>query len=249
MNREGEVIGSEIVVITRCRRDLPLIVARRQVDGAVRMLSDVDLAKGFARPPVPWVSILFDVPDVDVVATDDFGGAREVGRYLCGKGHQRIAFIGPEIALARQRLAGLRAAASEAGTDVPNDLVRLQPFVASEGPTRALLDTFIGRRTDALPFTALVAYNDFMAAIAMQFLAARGLRIPEDVSVAGFDGLTPLPFRDSRRIASAAIPLTEIGAAAVRLLEWRLGAPNAPCRKVVIETTLVNGDTVGAPRR
>jgi LacI family transcriptional regulator len=245
MNHEGDVIGSEIVMVTRCRSHLPLIVSRQQVDGAIRLLSDVDIDKGVTASPVPWVSLFYDVPDIDVVTVDNLTGAREVGRHLCRQGHKRIAFIGPDTDLARERLAGIRAAAAEAGTNIPDDLVRLEKFVANEGPTRLLLEKFIDGRHPPLPFTALVAYNDYMAEIALRFFAEKGLRVPEDVSVAGFDGALPSLYHETRRITTAAIPLEEVGAAAVRLLEWRLRAQGAPRRKVLLETALVEGDTVG----
>jgi len=244
MNVEGEVIGSEIVMVTRYHDRLPLVVARKQVDGAVRLLGDLEYTQGIIRPGIPWVSLFYDVPDVDMVTVDNFSGAREVGRYVCRQGHRRIAFIGPETDLARDRLAGLRAAAAEAGAEVPDAIVRLERYVASEEPTRKLLEQFIGH-SSSLPFTALVAYNDYMAEIAMRFLAEKGLRVPDDISMAGFDGVVPSMYHESRRITSAAIPLEEIGAAAVRLLEWRLRTPDAPRRKVLIETKLVEGDTVG----
>lgn len=288
MNAEGEAIGSEIVMVTHCRDRLPLVVTRKQVDGAIRMMGDVEFERGIARPPVPWVSLFYDVPDVDVVTVDNFAGARSVGRLLCAKGHRRIAYVGPTTDLSVERLAGVRAAAAEAGAEVPDELVRLEKFVASEGPTRQLLKAMIadcdpgpgsrlhsaespGGRTcgepmgngsaqprpprepgldgGRLPFTALVAYNDYMAEIALQVLDRKGLRVPADVSVAGFDGILSSSFHESRRITSSAIPLEEVGAAAVRLLSWRLQSPRALRRRVVIETTLVEGDTIGEALR
>ena len=247
MNDEGQAMGSEIVMVTRCRHAFPLIVSRQQVDGAIRLFGDVELSRVVDMHPVPWVSVFYEVSGVDLVTVDNFGGARSVGRHLCALGHKRIAFIGPDTDLARDRLAGLRAAAQEAGAEVPDALVRIRKYVASEGPTRELLESFFCSQPSPLPFTAIVAYNDYMAELTLQFLTKKGFRVPEDVSVAGFDGVVPSMYHERRRITSAAIPLEDVGAAAVRLLEWRLRSPDAPRQKVLIETTLVEGDTAGRP--
>lgn len=246
MNEAARKAGLEVIMVTRSLTKFPRVVMRRQVDGVLRLLGDVEVDVGVEPCPVPWVSLLYDVPGVDLVTVGNFEGMRAVGRHLCGLGHKRIAFIGPETDLARERLAGLRAAAREVGSDVPDSLVRLERFVASEGPTRRLLDAFLGTTPpDRPPFTALVAYNDYMAEIALQVMAKKGIRVPEDVSVAGFDGVVGSKFRENRRITSAAIPLEEIGAAALDLLQWRLANPEAPRRRLALETTFVAGDTVG----
>jgi LacI family transcriptional regulator len=246
MNAEGEALGSEIVMVTHCHSRLPLIASRRQVDGVIRMLGDIEVAKGVSASPVPWVSVLYDVPGIDLVTVDNAAGAREVGRYVCARGHRRLAFIGPDTDLARERLAGLREAAGEAGGEVPDELVRIRPFAADETPTRELLDELLnGKRP--LPFTALVGYNDFMADVALQVARESGLQVPGDLSIAGFDGVLPSRRHEQRVITTAAIPLEELGAAAVRLLTWRLSSPDAPRRKVILETELVEGETVEQP--
>jgi LacI family transcriptional regulator len=246
MNREGAALGCEVVMVTRCTGQMPLIVSRRQVDGVLWMPADLDVARGAPAVPVPCVTLLYEIPGADLVTVDNFAGARAVGRRLCALGHRRIAFIGPTTDLARERLAGLRAAAAEAGATVPQDLVFLEKFVASDEPTADLLRRVLpaGSRP---PFTALVAYNDFMADLALHHARAQGLRVPGDLSIAGFDGVLPSRLREPVTITSAAVPLEELGAAAVRMLAWRLSGPDAPRRKVTLETTLIEGATAGPP--
>ncbi|MCG3147953.1 MAG: HTH-type transcriptional regulator DegA [Verrucomicrobiae bacterium] len=247
MNDEGAALGTEIVTCTRCRGKLPLIVARQQVDGVIRLLGDVELTNAGDRPVMPWVSVLYEVPQVDLVTVDNFHGADQVGQHLCRLGHRRIGFIGPDTDLCRERLAGLRAAAAQAGATVPDECVRLRRYVASEEPTRQLLTEFLGDCA-TLPFTALVAYNDYMADIALHYVRDHGRSVPGDLSLAGFDGVLPSRLREQAIITTAAIPLEELGRSAVRLLSWRLQSPEAPRRKVVLETAFVAGDTSGPPR-
>jgi LacI family transcriptional regulator len=79
----------------------------------------------------------------------------------------------------------------------------------------------------------------------MEQLAARGIRVPEDCSVTGFDGLEPP--QGLHRLASIRVPHEDIGAAAVARLLSRIVLPNAPRRKILVEGTPVEGQTVGPP--
>lgn len=245
MNREAEDSGIEVVMMTHYKRTLPRIVARGQVDGVVRLLGDIEIGEGLPPMPVPWISLLYDVPDVDLVAVDNAAGMQEVGRYVCSKGHRRIAFIGPDTHIARERLAGLRAAAKEAGAQVPDELVCMEKYAGDEVAARRFVDQLL---SDGAPsFTALVAYNDYMADVAMIALRSRGFRVPDDISVAGFDGVLPSRMSMLTIITTAAIPLEDLGAAAVKCLKERIKSPDAPREKIVLETAFVEGASVGPP--
>lgn len=246
---QGRELGLEVLIVTQEGEDVPLIARRRQVDGIVRVLGDLQVLGGRTACPVPWVSVLYDVPGIDAVTVSNYQGAFAVGRHVAEQGHRRVAFIGPETELARERLAGLRAAVEAAGGAVPSELVYLKRFVASEGPTLELIERiFDGRPHKDLPFTALVAYNDYMAALAMRWLGERGWRIPRDLSIAGFDGVLPAELRGPD-VTTAAIPLEELGAQAVRLLLWRLRNPDVAPWRVVLDTEFRLGETVAPPAR
>lgn len=128
----------------------------------------------------------YDAP-YDQIAIDNVAAARTAVRHLTGLGHRRIAFLGARRESARQpahlRLRGWREELAEAGLPCDESLV-----AATDGYGRwdgaaamnALLDR--GTRPDAV-----FAYNDLMALGAMRALVERGLRVPHDVSVVGFD--------------------------------------------------------------
>lgn len=241
----AQEINWEVVLPVRCRQRTPLVVARRQVDGVVRVLRQHEADAGHSELPVPWVSILFAVKGTDSVTVDNAAGAAAVGRHLCTLGHRRVAFVGPDTQIARERLAGLRQALGEVGAQIPDEWVCMQPHAGNVASTILLVDGLLERNrfsTSERPFTALVAYNDYMAVAAKYHLRARGLRVPEDVSVAGFDGALPRGFRGAR-VTTAAMPLERIGAEAVRLLEKRFLNPSARSRNLVLETELVTGET------
>jgi len=234
--------GSEVIVAPRMEEEYPRVVRRKQVDGVVHLLSDSVLQDGIPDCPVPWVSILFEVSGADVVTVNNRAAMRDLGRHLARLGHRRFAFIGPDTALGRQRLAGLRQAAAEFGGTLPDDCaVFCSHTVAFE--QGGVMAAGLAERAAALPshdrFTALAAYNDIMAAAAIRGLTEKGLRVPQDVSVVGFDGTMP----HNPPLTTVAMPLEELGVEAARLIAWRLEHPDAPRRKRVLRTTLVEGLT------
>lgn len=238
--------GNEVIIAPRMGTEFPRVVRRKQVDGIVRMLGEAALRCADVPCPVPWVSILYDVPGPDVVSIDHCAATRDLGRHLGRLGHRRFAFLGPDTALARQRLEGLRQAAKEFGGDVPEAFTALirhfKAFEQTGNMVAALAD-----RAAAAPesrFTALVAYNDLMALEAIRTLHAKGIRVPQDVSVAGFDGIAAVQ-PDQPRLTTVAVPLEELGAEASRLVTWRLLHPDLPRRRRILKTTLIEGESVG----
>jgi LacI family transcriptional regulator len=79
----------------------------------------------------------------------------------------------------------------------------------------------------------------------MEELRTRGVKVPEDCSVTGFDGLEPP--QSFRRLASIRVPHEDIGASAVARLLSRIVHPKAPRRKILVEGLLVEGDTIAPP--
>ena len=153
---------------------------------------------------LPFVALSLDTaePDVPAIDIDDFGGAFAAARHLVELGHRRIAILGiglgddpgrvsPDEVRAtrflnvRERARGYWAALAEAG--VSEDEVPVHA-TGSDGRNTdaAMAELFDGSQP---PPTALLAMSDLVALRAMAWLAARGLRVPEDVSVLGFDGV------------------------------------------------------------
>ncbi|MEY2892025.1 MAG: hypothetical protein RJA98_1933 [Pseudomonadota bacterium] len=167
---------------------LNLLQARR-VDGVVVMharLSDAALQAAARQLPMVVVGRHLRGPQMWSFECDDFEGARAATRHLLQLGHRQIAHIGgpdnhPD---ALERLRGYQAALTEAGITpdptwvVPGDLHEQSGLLA----TYRLLDA--GCR-----FTALFCANDQMAFGARLALDRRGLRVPDDVSLVGFDDL------------------------------------------------------------
>lgn len=151
------------------------------------------------------------IPTVDAQNEE---GAVQITEHLLSLGHRRIGFLAgrPDLESARRREAGYRSALAAAGIDVDPDLVRVGDFTehGAARPARALL-TLPDRPT------AIFAANDLSAIQTMRTAAELGLRVPTDVSVAGFDNIPESALADP--------PITTIdqsiqaqGREAVRLL-------------------------------
>jgi LacI family transcriptional regulator len=155
-----------------------LLVPCMEKTGTVRLLE----SKG-----VPYALLGRHFPDVatNVVSTDDVRGGYLAGRHLVERGHRRLLYVtGPlRISSARERLEGLRKAVGEAG--LPADAVRVAETSASIGGAydvcQALLD---GRQ-----FTGVFCFSDFMAFGVLKALKERGVQVPAEVAVVGFDDI------------------------------------------------------------
>lgn len=238
--------GHEVMVAAHAEEELPRVVTRGQVDGLVRLMASSDFRKQpVVAAPVPTVSILFPIPGADVVSVDHFGSAYDLGLHLGSLRPGIAAHIGFSDWLGKTRLAGLRCGLEECGATLPPDLVRfshaLQPTV-----TRPLIDQLLALRAAGRPehqFTLLTCYNDFVARHAVEILRERGLRVPEDIGVTGYDDYA-MPVAADLQLTTVHLPLEELGAEAVRRLHWRLSNPQAAPLHWLLKTRVIAGNSV-----
>lgn len=232
----------------------PAAIDRRQVDGVV-IAVDYPAANQLKTCPVPQIFLFQGPSNADMVGVDDFGGGCLLGEHLAAMGHRRIAFLGPDSRMAQVRLAGIRAGLETAcpSNASPTDRAALTPVIVllakQGGQDREVLDVLLAGETNPVAirrrFTAIACYNDWFAVHAIKHLNERGIRVPEDLSITGFDNVVPAWYRGPT-LTTCAMPLEEIGAEAVRFVYWRITHPNAVRRTLVIETALVKGESVGA---
>jgi len=182
------------------------------------------------RTPVP--------PDLAAVSAAHFAGSRSITAHLAGLGHRRIGVIaGPHNWLAGQaRLAGHASALAEAGILHPSELTRSGEPTAEFGYQAAaeLLDRPDPRDRP----TALACFNDKTAVGALAAATARGLRVPADLSVTGFDDID-LAQATSPMLTTVRQPLAEMGRMAVSLLIRLLEGHQVEARHVELATDLI----------
>lgn len=249
----AEENGSEIIVAPAAKGDrLPRVVARRQVDGVVWLLSDVDFYYRQPASPVPMVSLFYTLPGVDGVRVNDRAAMRSLGVRLGELGHRRVAFVGPGNTLAADRLQGLREGLATAGGHVGDEDIRLKPYVMSPDTTLPLVRDLMQRR-QALPtdrrFTAMAVYNDYIATTALRCVKEEfGLDVPRELSITGFDGVAA-PDAPPMPLTTLAVPLEQLGVEAARMIAWRMRFPNEPYRHVTCDAVLSEGETTGPANR
>lgn len=142
--------------------------------------------QGLAASDVPLVTIDYAFEGCGSVMSDNSRGMADLVRYIYGMGHRRIAFIyGDDTAVTRTRLYGFRKICGELGLEIPEEYLVEGEYCrppASEEATRRLL---------ALeePPTCIIYPDDIAYIGGRNEIYRRGLRIPEDISAAGYDGI------------------------------------------------------------
>ena len=183
--------------------------------------------------PLPLCTLAIQCDGIPHVSADNAAGMREAVEHLIEvHGRRRVAFIQgpPRSPDSERRYAGYQEALAAHGMELDAALIAPGDF-ARRGGAEAVSILCDERRVS---FDALVAANDAMAAGALPELARRGLRVPQDVAVVGFDDIEDSRFSNPP-ISSVRQPWRALARAAVdALLEQRAGRP-APDRHVPTE--------------
>ncbi|WP_402377096.1 LacI family DNA-binding transcriptional regulator [Isoptericola rhizosphaerae] len=176
------------------------------------------------------------------VDSDNTTGAREAVEHLLALGHRRIAHLGgrPDLESARLRELGYRQALEAAGLTVDQSLIRVGGYRpnTADTPARELLAPSRGERP-----TAVFAANDQSAIHVIEVAHDLGLRVPEDLSVVGFDNV-PESLTTTPALTTVSQPLHEMGTEALRMvLDLLEGAPRE--QHLRLPTSLVARGSTG----
>jgi len=176
------------------------------------------------------------------VMSDNVGGMQQLLEYVYSQGHRRIAYIhGADSAVTRERLASFYHTAEKLGLEVPDEYIKEAPYRDSWGT---------GERTKELlklkvPPTCILYPDDFASLGGLNAIAELGLRVPEDISVAGYDGI-----RISRHLSPKLTTLKQdtksIGSKAGEKLISLIEHPKSTLiEQIVIKGGVYAGGTVG----
>lgn len=203
---------------------------------------------------LPFVALELKTEDesISAIGIDNVTGAREAARHLARLGHRRFAILaysfiddrtGPvgmkEVEAAvytssRDRVLGYFEGMAEFGIDTA--AVPIYETENEETSVRAALDYVFAA---AEPPTALLAMSDRIALFAIDWLKERGLAVPQDVSIVGFDGV-PEAAQSNPPLTTIAQPIEEIGRRAVEMI---LGGDGKPHQEVLPLDLVVRGST------
>ncbi len=231
--------------------ELLLELLRYQVDGIV--MASTHLSSGLAqtiadaRIPVVMFNRTSNKGRISTVSSDNLGGGRAVAHFLADGGHQRVAYIAgaEDSSTNHDREAGLREGLAERGLRVVARAVGNYEFARAALATQELFGGLVNssERPDAL-FVA----SDHMAFAAIDTLrGALRLRVPEDVSVVGFDNVPQAEWGAYQltTVAQSAGPMIE---ATVRMLLQQLEDDAVTRDHVVVPTQLVLRTSARLPR-
>ncbi len=186
-------------------------------------------------------------PGFSAVSINDFEAAREMTRHLLSLGHRRIGFINghPGHSASAQRFRGYMEGMTEAGLEVGADQVAQGFFTYRSG-----LEAAERLLSNSFNPTAIFASNDDMAAATMAIAHRKGLDVPRDIAIAGFDD-TPLATMVWPELTTVRRPISDMAREAVRLLIEQVRAKRTgttqPVEHKLLKFTLVKRESTAAP--
>ncbi len=215
------------------------VLTEKRVDGILFVAAGLstDRILDLQHQKTPLVVVDRDLPDaaVDSVLTDNAQGGWLATRHLIELGHRRIACItGPsDLTPSADRVTGYRRAMREEGIPIDEALIVKGDF-QYDSAYRASIQLL--QMQD--PPTAIFACNDLMAVAVMRAALEQGQRVPDDLSVVGFDDVRLAAFANPP-LTTIAQPKHEIGAVAATMLLKRMRNHERPAHRQVFETSLV----------
>ncbi|WP_194420917.1 LacI family DNA-binding transcriptional regulator [Microbacterium abyssi] len=216
-----------------------------RVSGVIATPVSRHLSEYLSRIGVPLIEIdrRFDADSTDAVVVDNRAAARDTTMRLLKAGHQRIALLIDETewTTGEERQRGYLDALVARGVPIDDSLIVQAGWDADEATAaaRAILS-----RPDRP--TAVFAANNVLAEGTWRAAAELGLRVPADVSIAGFDDAPWMSMVDPG-VSTRMQDSRALGATALRALLERIEAPDAPVRTIVMPTAFVDRGSIGAP--
>jgi LacI family transcriptional regulator len=218
----------------------------RAIDGAVLTTSSVNssVPRELMRQGIPFVLLTREVDGVaaDAAVVDNALGASLMAAEVARLGHCRVAAVfGPTMtSTGRDRERGFRAGLAAAGVELPDAAVRRGAYVVETG--YAAMQELMGVADRP---TVVVCFNDLVAIGALNATRMLGLRVPEDVSITGWDDL-PMAAWEVIQLTTVRQSMNEMARTAARLVVERIeGRASPEARRILFEPQLVLRATLG----
>lgn len=194
---------------------------------------------------IPIVTIDYLSNNHIAVISDNVGGMKDLTEYICRQGHRKIAYIhgsssGSSSTVTTNRISSFYRTAEQFGIEVPDEYVREAPYRDTEKSyqlTNELLNL-------PDPPTCIIYPDDFAAFGGINAIRERGLNIPADISVAGYDGISAARHLEPK-LATIQQDTEQIGVAAARELISLIERPKSTIiEQITIPGKLVEGKSV-----
>jgi len=233
------------IILTNTQKDykkeeeaINLLLAKR-VDGLLidPVQDRDDDINSLVEANIPFVVVGRDFENIelDAVYNDEVKGGFLATEYLIKKGHKRIALIDGFLykSPAKGRLEGYKKALKKYGISMDDALVSVGDIDVKDGyeRTKQMLEK-------DLDFTAIFAYNDMMAFGAMQAIREKGLRIPEDIGLVGYDDIPFCSLMDPA-LTTIRLKKQELGIESVKLLLSRINGNRKKAKKIRLDVDII----------
>lgn len=237
--------GLDLILGNRKDADgLPSIVRQGKVDALLVLAGvfEADAYESLRNCPVPVCMVDGHVGalEADAVTSDGFGGGRLVAEYLVGEGHRRVRMVAYSNPLynIEQRIAGFLSGLRASGVEAKEDEV----VIRVDDDADAVEKVLASRKLDEAP-TAVFAVNDTLAEHLATELQKQGLKVPEDLSLVGFDD-DPIARRCEPALTTVGMDKRVFGSISAGLVLDRLAKPDKPLVHHVQPTRMVVRDSV-----
>lgn len=229
--------------INHLREDLNQDQALQQPKAAIVLATDLNQAQikliNEKLRNVIFIDNYFDNLQADFVSIDNFQGAYQAGKYITKQGYHKIGYVASNHVISNflQRRSGFRQAMKEANIQIPPE------YVFSLNPTElrgSLPDLF--NQGKNLP-EAIFCEDDYMALRLLKELTRRGIKIPQDIAVMGFDDI----FEDTMvtpELTTIHVPITQIVTQAINQLQNKVADHNWLPQKCFISTRLIKRESL-----
>lgn len=243
--------GSDLIVCSTDRSDEKAaryisLLQRKRVDGLIiaSHTGNPDLIRRLLSDQVPVVLFSADIRALECssVTVDDYKGGYQATEYLLSLGHRRIGIISDNLPGSKLRVEGFQDALKAAGVEC-DDPAHIMHTSATLENGRKAAAAMLGQERGQRP-TAIFACNDLLAIGVMKEARSRGLSIPSDLSVVGFDN-TMLADICHPTLTSIAQPLREMTEQAMLLLNESMDNPDNLRRKIMLMPELVIRHSTG----
>jgi LacI family transcriptional regulator len=222
---------------------IDMLISKR-IDGVIYMTTDVAQERllPFQASRIPVVAFNRAYDQADAILLDNFQGGYDATHHLIELGHRRIGCIaGPDSAgRSSDRVRGCHRALEEARLNS----ARAPTIQARDWSYESGKDAVAEMMASSHALTAIFACNDTLAIGAMSWLQENGLRLPDDVSIVGYDNIRLSAFT-SPRLTTMATPIVQLGTRLCQMLLDRIAGklPPEPQRVIVYSQLLVRAST------
>lgn len=192
--------------------------------------------------PVVMVERTYKKPYVDNLVVKDFEGSYNAVKRMIDKGHKEIALIAKDSRhdVEKARYRGYIEALSDAGIDIDKSKIKLVDEYEIEQGYKAMKELIEDKKISKI--TAIFCTADTFVSGAMQVLYEKNLRIPDDISVAGYDNV--LSAKLAPQIDSVDLDITKIGENVIKLLKERIENFERPAESIDIDTVYIDRNSV-----